>query len=141
MSDPTTPDGAAEAAQQRRKHVVAVNSEPALLNLVRELLQDERYNVTTSNFVPEIFAMIEALRPDLVLVDLAVGERAGWDLLAGLAEDAGTRGLPVLLTSTDPRLLERAVADPARYGAHRAVLKPYDVDDLVAAVRELIGSA
>ena len=124
-----------------RKHVFVVNSAPEFLDLVRELLQDEHYNVTTTNFVPRTFDQIEALGPDLLLIDLKVGQRAGWDLLEEIQANAVTKGIPVVVTSTDPRLLERAEAEQSKYGGKVRLAKPFDLDDLLAAVRNLIGGA
>ena len=53
----------AETTQMARQHIFAVNGSPDFLDLLRELLQDERYNVTTTNFVPATFAQIDALQP------------------------------------------------------------------------------
>jgi two-component system, OmpR family, alkaline phosphatase synthesis response regulator PhoP len=139
-TDPGVRRGA-ERRQMKRKHVFAVNGSPAFLNVVRELLQDERYNVTTTNYVPHTFDQIAALEPDLLLVDLATGRRAGWDLLERLHAAAATRGVPVLITSTDPHLLVEAEALAARYGGDRFMVKPFDLDVLLAAVQTLIGSA
>ena len=47
--------------QESRKHIFVVNGTPAFLNLMRDLLQDERYNVTTTNFVPRSYEQIAAL--------------------------------------------------------------------------------
>jgi hypothetical protein len=38
--------------QMRRQHIFVVNGSAEFLDVVRELLQDEHYNVTTTNFVP-----------------------------------------------------------------------------------------
>ena len=108
--------GAAEQEVMERRHVFVVNGAVDFLDLMRELLQDEQYNVTTTNFVPRTFNQIAALKPDLLIVDLAVGEQAGWDLLEGLQTEAVTRDIPVIVTSTDPYLLERAETNRARYG-------------------------
>ena len=70
--------------------IIVVNSAPDFLDLLRELLQDENYNVTTTNFVPRTFDQIKALDPDLLVVDLIIGQRAGWDLLEPLQTDALT---------------------------------------------------
>ena len=43
----------------------------------------------------------------------------------------------MLLKLTAPLLLVRAAADPARYDTHAGLVKPFDGDALVAAVREL----
>jgi CheY-like chemotaxis protein len=71
------PMGAAERAQMRRQHVFAVNGAAELLDVIRTILEDERYNVTTTNFVPETFDLVATLRPALLIVDLAVGVRSG----------------------------------------------------------------
>ena len=95
--------------QVPRRHVFAINSSPAFLNVVRELFQEEGYNVTTTNFAPNSFAQIEALRPDALIIDIAIGQEAGWELLEQLDADADTAGIPVLVLSTD-RLLAEAEA-------------------------------
>jgi hypothetical protein len=60
--------------QGERKHILVVNGDPAFLEMVRELLQLYDYNVTTTNFVPRTFRQIEARRPDLVIIDLVIGQ-------------------------------------------------------------------
>ena len=134
-------DDRRERNQMGRQHIFVVNSAPAFLDLVRELLQDERYNVTTTNFVPRTFHQIEALEPDLLMIDLVVGEHAGWALLEQLQAEAATRNVPVIVTSTDPRLLARAEEYRHRFGGRRWIAKPFDLDGLIGAVRELIGPA
>lgn len=130
-----------ERAQQKRQHIFAVNGAPDFLDFVRELLQEERYNVTTTNYVPETFAQIAALQPSLIIMDLAVGIQAGWELLERLAKDAGVRDIPVIVISTNPEYLKTVDSDPARFGGQRFLGKPFDLDDLLTAVDDLIGLA
>jgi CheY-like chemotaxis protein len=91
--------------------------------------------------VPHTFDLIDALGPNLILIDLEVGKTAGWGLLEQLQTDAVTRDIPVIVTSTDPHLLERAEVSQTRYGGRRWLAKPFDLEDLVTSVQELIGSA
>jgi two-component system nitrogen regulation response regulator NtrX len=127
--------------QAQRRHVFAINASPEFLNIVRELFQEEGYNVTTTNFAPNSFAQIEALQPDALIVDVAFGQEAGWELLEQLAADADTAGIPALIVSTDPRLLARAEAHAARYGTHRFLAKPLDLEAMLEAIQEMIGDA
>ena len=125
-----------------RKHVFAVNSSPDFLLIVRELLADEGYAVTTSDFEPNVFTRIVMRHPDALIVDVAPGESVGWDLLRGLNLEAQTHDLPVLVTSTSLLLLEQARDEAAWYGANRFFLtKPLDLDDLVRIIREMVGDA
>ncbi len=94
--------------QMQRQHIFVVNGSADFFEVVRDLLQDEQYNVTTTNFVPQTFEQIETARPSLLIVDLIHGEMAGWDLLAELRHEAATREIPVILVSTSRHLLEKA---------------------------------
>ena len=130
-----------EPSQERRKHIFAINTSPAFLNVVRELFQEEGYNVTTTNFAPASFEQIEALQPDVLIIDIAIGQEAGSELLERLGADADTDGIPVLVLSTDLRLLQRAQEQAARYGTHRYLEKPFDLDALLSHIQEMIGAA
>jgi CheY-like chemotaxis protein len=130
-----------DRSQEGRKHVFAINGSPEFLNIVRELLQEEAYNVTTTNFVPNSFAQIQALQPDALIVDVAVGQAAGWELLERLHADAATTGIPVLVLSTNAELLEKAREQAARYGNHRYLDKPFDLDAMLSHIRAMIGEA
>jgi DNA-binding response OmpR family regulator len=122
-----------------RKHVFVIQSEPTFLDVVRELLLDERYHVTTTDFLPETYNAIVAFQPDLLILDLLFGKRSGWDLLVQLTDAVLTRDIPVIVTSTDPDLLEEARRLQARFGDRRFLIKPFDLQVLLNAVHDLIG--
>ena len=130
-----------DRSQEGRKHIFAINGSRDFLNIIRELLQEEDYNVTTSNFVPTSFDQITAVQPDALIVDIVVGERAVWELLAQLHGAAATNEIPVLVLSTSPRLLEKAQDQVERYGTHRYLDKPFDIDALLTHIHEMIGEA
>lgn len=127
--------------QEGRKHVFVVNGAPAFLNLMRDLLQDERYNVTTTNFVPRSYEQIAALQPDALVIDVVAGQQAGWDLLERLHAEAATTGIPVIIVSTSPQLLDQARDQADRFGSHRYLGKPFDLTDMLDMVKDLVGEA
>lgn len=133
--------GAFVRDQARRRHIVMVDSSQVFLHIIAEVLKDERYGVTASNYVPEIFTQIALLSPDLIIVDLTITENAGWELLEKLELETLTRRIPVIVTSTNHHLLERALANKERYGFDNYLVKPFDLDVLLAAIEELVGSA
>ncbi len=132
----------ADRQRTPRKHVFTVNNSPDFLLIVRELLEDEGYAVTTSDFEPNVFTRIVMRQPDVLTVDVAVGETAGWELLERLHVEPATTNIPVLVTSTSPELLEQAREQAARYGTTPSFLtKPMDLDELLGTIREVIGDA
>src|SRR5215217_3364513 len=142
MGSDGSDDGArATPEQMQRQHIFVVNGSVEFLDVVRDLLQEEQYNVTTTNFVPRTFHQIETSRPSLLIVDLIHGERAGWDLLADLRHEAATRDIPVILVSTSKQLLEKAETERVIWGGDRYVLKPFSLDTLLQGIQELVGPA
>jgi twitching motility two-component system response regulator PilH len=133
--------GAAEQERMARQHLFCVNGSAEFLEVLRVLFEEEHYNVTTTNYVPRTFEQIAALRPDAIVLDLVVVDRAGWELLEQLAKEAATQAIPVVITSTDQRLLDEAAADPARYGGRAHIVKPFDLEALLTTVQRLIGPA
>ena len=130
-----------EQTRMERQHIFAANDAPDFLEILRELLQDEHYNVTTTNFVPQTFDQIAALDPALLIIDLAVGDRSGWDLLARVADEAKTREIPVIIVSTNQQLLDESQAGPQSLAEHRTLRKPLDLDELLGVIDEMIGPA
>jgi CheY-like chemotaxis protein len=138
----STDDGArATPEQMQRQHIFVVNGSADFLDVVRELLQDEHYNVTTTNFVPQTFKQIEIARPSLLIIDLIHGEMAGWDLLAELRHEAATLNILVILVSTSNQLLEKAEEERVIWGGDRYFLKPFSLNALLQAIQDLIGPA
>ena len=139
----TTDPGArrATAEQMRRAHILVVNDSPAFLDLTRVLLQRQRYNVTTTNLVTRTHDMIAALGPEAIVVDLAVGEEAVWGLLDRLAAESQTARIPLVLTSIDPALLQRAQGVVHRAGGRFLLARPFHPADLADTIHALVGPA
>jgi len=134
-------DRAAEQDQMGRGHILLVNSDPAILDLARALLGEAHYNITTTNAVPRTFALIAAAQPELLIIDLAIAEVAGWDLLVQLHAEARTAAIPMIVTARDVRLLAHAERYPYLFGEPVRLVIPFAVDALLGAVRTLIGPA
>lgn len=130
-----------ERVRMQHKHIFIVNGSPLFLDMMRMFLQDESYNVTTTNFVPRTFEQIAGLQPDLLIIDLAMGQEAGWELLARLKTDAMMNQVPTIVVSTQPSLLEKAQAEPEQYGGNLFISKPFNLDDILGGIRSLIGEA
>jgi DNA-binding response OmpR family regulator len=74
-------------------------------------------------------------------VDLCHGGKAGWDLLTELRQQAATQQLSVILVSTSKQYLERAEEEHVIWGGDRYLLKPFDLEELLRMIPELIGEA
>ncbi len=130
-----------QRVQLARKHVFCVNSSSPLLDVVRALLEEEEYHVTTTRFVPHTYEQIVALQPQLLIVDVVVGIDTGWCLLERLRGESTTRPVPIIVTSTNDGLLHRARHLLQRNGTANYLSMPFDIDTMLNMVENLIGPA
>jgi len=125
----------------RRKHIIIVNSDPEFLDAARVVLQDGRYNATTTNLVPLTYQMVEALGASVMVIDPMIEQPQIWSLVEQLRQGEKTRMLPIVFMSTDPELLEKAERLPWRSEGRYVFVKPFSTGDLVDVIHSLIGSA
>ncbi|MFA7249996.1 MAG: response regulator [Dehalococcoidia bacterium] len=116
------------------ERILVVEDEPAILNLVREVLAEEGYEVThATNGADALQAIAVGATFDLVVLDMWMPVVNGWQFAAALTE----RGLRVpLLVMTAAS--SHAPAYARDIGAIGFIGKPFDVDQLVLAVRNAV---
>ena len=83
-----------EQTQMDRQHIFAINGTPKSLDILRELLQGERYNVTMTNFLPNTFDQIAALDPALLIIDRPSGAGPDGTFLSAWPTRPGQTGFP-----------------------------------------------
>jgi len=116
------------------RHILAGDDSPTILELFREILEGEGYQVTVSQAVLDL-ERIKEISPDLVILDhmLDDGEGSGWQLLRDLHQDATTASLPVIVCTGAVQRVKAGEAFLRQIGAS-TVLKPFNIDDLLMAV-------
>lgn len=124
--------------------VTVVNDNPDFLDLVHDILEDDRHDTTTiDGDRADALDLIRGSRPDLLMIDLRMGtdEAHGWKIAQEVRRDPKLRGLPVLVCSADPlglRELESELNDTRHTGA---LTKPFNVDELTDAIDRLLADA
>jgi CheY-like chemotaxis protein len=117
-----------------------VNDDALFLDLMSELLTDEGFRVTLVRESRKAYESIRAERPDLVILDVRMGnEVTGFDLIALLTLDPVTHAIPLIVASADSQALREHEAQLVNQGV--ALLpKPFDLDDLLRLIREKLGA-
>jgi DNA-binding NarL/FixJ family response regulator len=78
-----------------------VDDSPLYLDAARALLEREGVDVAgVASRGAEAMEQAEALRPDVILVDIVLGEESGLDLVRRLSEDSRADGAALILIST-----------------------------------------
>jgi signal transduction histidine kinase len=116
--------------------VLVVDDDPDALHLLVELLEQRAATVRTARSVDEAVAEIARERPDVIVTDIAMPVRDGYDLLKHIREQVPER-VPVLALSAYARTEDRARSAQSGFAAHLA--KPLDVDELLVAIADATG--
>jgi len=113
--------------------VLVVDDEPGVRESLRMLLKGD-CEVVTANGVDEGLRAIADAPPDLILLDLVMPGRSGFDLLTAIAE-ADSPPPVVILTAT--KTIATAV-EAMKHGAADYVTKPFEVDALRIKIQQLL---
>jgi DNA-binding NtrC family response regulator len=113
--------------------VLVVDDEPGVRESLRMLLKND-CEVVTANSVDEGLRAISEAAPDLILLDLVMPGRNGFDLLTAVTE-ADSPPPVVILTAT--KTVATAV-EAMKHGAADYVTKPFEVDALRIKIRRLL---
>jgi DNA-binding response OmpR family regulator len=79
---------------------------------------------------------VRAQRPDVLILDVMLPGRSGYEVLAALRADPDTADLPVLMLTARGQSRDRAEAE--RIGASGFMTKPFSNAEILAAVRALV---
>jgi len=118
-------------------YVLVVDDEPDIRMLLRDVLEDEGYEVALAGSVAEAKTARRARRPDLVLLDVWMPDGDGISLLKEWSDEDGLP-FPVVMISGHGNV-ETAV-DATRLGAYDFIEKPLSIDKLTITLSNALES-
>jgi two-component system response regulator MtrA len=119
-----------------RPLVVVAEDDEDILMLVRASLSGAGYEVAVARDGAAALALLLDRRPAAAVLDIAMPELDGLEVLMRARAEPATAELPIVLLSA--RAQESDVARGYELGASRYVRKPFSPRDLVAVVDELV---
>ncbi len=118
------------------KHVLLIEDEPNIIEAISFLHSRDGWRVDTHSNGVDASQVVQTKAPDLVVLDVMLPGKSGYDILRELREGAGTADLPVLMLTARGQSRDREMA--ARFGASRFMTKPFSNAEVLEAVRDLV---
>ena len=122
-----------EAKAMNRAHVLVVDDEPDLLELVQYNLAAAGYDVTCVSSGEEALAAVGSVRPELVILDVLLPGMDGLDVCKTLKGDTQTSAIPIVMLTA--RGEEADIVTGLEVGADDYLAKPFSPRELLARIK------
>ena len=118
------------------KRILIADDEPSIVAALNFLLQSNGYEVHVAHNGEEALELVEKCKPDLVLLDVMMPVRSGYEVCQRIRERAGGRHVKIIILSAKGRDAEvnRGIA----MGADVYVTKPFATRELMTTIRQLL---
>ena len=120
--------------QPRPRHILVVNDTQEILNLFRDILEEEGYTVSLYSYAFRDLVEIKRVKPDLLILDFLIGgEEHGWQLLQKVKMDRETAAIPAIICTAAVERARELEGHLTEKGVG-IILKPFDIDDLLREI-------
>ncbi|SNR59870.1 response regulator transcription factor [Puniceibacterium sediminis] len=118
------------------KQVLVIEDEPNIIEAISFILLRDGWTVKThSNGLTAVEAVLER-KPDVVILDVMLPGKSGYDILRELRELPETAGLPILMLTARGQTKDRELAE--RAGVSHFMTKPFSNAEVLDAVHALV---
>ncbi len=115
------------------KKVLIVDDSPAEVKLIQGLLEPEGYRPVGLSDPKRIEEAIAVERPSVILLDVVMPERNGFQICRELKNSAEFKAIPIIIVSSKNTPSDKYWGE--QQGADGYVTKPFTREDLLRAVR------
>ncbi|MEM2905266.1 MAG: response regulator [Candidatus Bathyarchaeia archaeon] len=119
--------------------ILVVDDEPDILNLAKMILEGEGYEVAVASNGKEAVQKAESQEPDLILLDVVMPGRNGFEVCQALKAGTRTGLVPVVMFTALGRDVDRKLS--AESGADGHLVKPFTPEGLLAEVQKQLQKA
>ncbi len=134
IHDMVTPISARTSSARTRVVVVVEDDRPIGELLAGVINDEEGYRAIHLTRPSDALRTLERLKPDLLVLDVGLPGMSGLELYDRLHADERLRGIPVMFETAVSR--EHA-SEFRKRGIRKVLQKPFDLDELIAGMREL----
>ena len=119
-----------------QKKVLIVDDSPAEVKLMQSLLEKEGYWPVGLNDPKRVEEAITHERPGVILLDIVMPERNGYQVCRDLKGSAEFNSIPVIMVTSKSSASDRFWGE--QQGADGYITKPFTRDELLRAVRRFV---
>lgn len=117
--------------------ILIAEDEPSILESLDFILRRAGWSIVSVTDGDVVVDTVRRIQPRMLVLDVMLPKRSGFDVLKQIRGDADMRGLPVLILTAKGQQQDRRIAEDL--GADAFVTKPYSNAEVVSVVRGILG--
>jgi two-component system, OmpR family, response regulator len=117
--------------------ILIAEDEPSILESLDFILRRAGWTISAVADGDAALEAVRRLRPRMLVLDVMLPKRSGFEVLKQIRANPETHALPVLILTAKGQQQDRRIAE--EFGADVFVTKPYANAEVVSAVRQLLG--
>lgn len=122
-----------------KQRILVVDDDQSIVKVVRSYLEQAGYDVRSAHDGESALHAMRSERPDLVVLDLMLPDRDGWEITRIVRGDAALRTTPIIMLTARVEDTDKIVG--LELGADDYMTKPFNAREIVARVRALLRRA
>ena len=119
--------------------ILIAEDEPSIIEALDFVLKRAGWSVNTVTEGDEILDAVRRQNPRMLLLDVMLPKRSGFEVLKQIRADKATASLPVLVLTAKGQQQDRRIAE--ELGADAFITKPYSNAEVVSTVRTLLNGS
>ncbi|MEM7793286.1 MAG: response regulator [Cyanobacteria bacterium P01_C01_bin.118] len=116
---------------------LVVDDSKTILEMLAKCLNQDGLTVITASNGAEALAQLDAQIPDIIVLDIVLPDRSGFELCRDLKAEATTSSIPIIICSTKDTDMDKFWGK--KQGADAYLTKPIDQSELSKTVKQLMG--
>ncbi|HEV8080592.1 MAG TPA: response regulator [Chitinophagaceae bacterium] len=114
------------------KRILVVDDDIDILTVVQLLLDSKGFEVVAISNWQQIYSKIDVFKPDLILLDVALGTQDGRNICKQLKSGNDTKHIPIILFSANHNV-EKSIPECL---ADSFISKPFDINHLIEQIND-----
>jgi DNA-binding response OmpR family regulator len=123
-------------SKEQGASILVVDDDPEIVAMLTTRLGHRGYTITTASDGERALELARREKPDIVLLDVMMPKRSGWEVVRALRQDPVTQDIKIVMVTAIGEQVNELTSP--LYGADAYIDKPFEFDKLEKVIKGLL---
>ena len=117
-------------------NILIVEDEVDIASILKLNLESDGFNVSVLNDGSQVVEIVEETKPDLILLDVMIPEKDGFEVCKEIKANQGIKHIPIIFLTA--KTLEHNVVSGLEIGADDYITKPFSISVVISRIKAVL---